>query len=46
MARAVNFFEFEIFGARFGISAPKDIKMCGVAITLPKKKMVITTGLS
>ena len=36
------FLEFEIFDVRFGISVPKDIKMGGVAIALPKK-MVITT---
>ena len=42
MARAVNFFEFEIFDVRFGISVQKDIKIGGVAIALPKK-MVITT---
>ena len=29
MARAVIFFEFEIFGVRFGISVPKDIKLGG-----------------
>ena len=39
MARAVNFFELEIFDVRFGISIPKDKKkMGGVAIALPKKK--------
>ena len=38
MARAVIFFEFEIFDVRFGISVPKDIQMGGVAIALPKKK--------
>ena len=37
MARAVNFFEFEIFDVRFGISVPKVLKMGGVAIALPKK---------
>ena len=37
MARAVIFFEFEIFFIRFGISVPKDKKkMGGVAIALPK----------
>ena len=44
MVRALIFFEFEIFDIRFGIGVPKDIKMGGVAIALPKKKMVITTG--
>ena len=30
------FFEFDIFDDRFGISIPKDMKMGGVAIALPK----------
>ena len=37
MAHAVNFFEFEIFDVRIGISVPKDIKMSGVAIATSKK---------
>ena len=37
MARAANFFEFEILDIRFGISVPKDIKVGGVAIALAKK---------
>ena len=37
-----HFFEFDIFDVRLGISVPRDIKMGGVAITLPKK-MAITT---
>ena len=32
-----HFFELEIFDVRLGISFPKDIKMGGVAIALPKK---------
>ena len=35
MARAVIFY-FEIFDVRFGTSVPKNIKMGGVAIALPK----------
>ena len=38
MARAVIFFEFEVIDVRFGSSVPKDIKMGGVAIALPKKR--------
>ena len=37
MARAVSFFELEMFDVRFGITVTKDIKMDGVAIALPKK---------
>ena len=40
MARAVIFFEFEVFDVRFGSSVPKDIKMGGVAIALPKKTAI------
>ena len=37
MARAVNFFEFEISDIRFGISVSKDIEMGGVATALLEK---------
>ena len=36
MARVVIFYELEIFDVRFGVSFPKDTKMGGVAIKLPK----------
>ena len=42
MARAVNFFRIQNFRCQIRNQHPKDIKMGGVAIALPKK-MVITT---
>ena len=43
MARAVIFFELDIFDIRFGISVPKDIKNGWCIHRIAEKKVVITT---